>query len=65
MPDIQLIVTMTDTGQVGVQGPIDNPILCYGLLEIARQSIQAHIQKKGENLIQPVHGSFGLPPIRS
>ena len=39
---VELKITMDDAGNVGVNGPMDNLILCYGLLEIGRQSIQRH-----------------------
>lgn len=34
----QLVITLKD-GQLSVNGPIDNPVLCYGLLEAARDVI--------------------------
>jgi hypothetical protein len=34
------------TGAVTVNGPVDNGIFCYGLLECARQTIQNHIAAK-------------------
>ncbi len=55
---VELKITMDDTGNVGVNGPIDNLILCYGLLEIARQSVQKHHDTKASNLIQPAKGFF-------
>ncbi len=38
---IVLTITATSDGQVQVSGPLDNKLLCYGLLEIARQQVQA------------------------
>ncbi len=55
---VELKISMDDTGNVGVNGPIDNLILCYGLLEIARQSIQKNHDTKASNLIQPANGMF-------
>ena len=44
---VRLMIVMQD-GRIGVQGPIDNPLLCYGLLESAKDAIRAHIAKKQE-----------------
>ena len=34
------------TGAVTVNGPVDNALFCYGLLECARQSIQHYTEGK-------------------
>ena len=44
----QLLITLDADGRVIVSGPVDNKILCYGLLEAARQVIQEY---KAEKLI--------------
>ncbi len=54
----QLIVTLTPDGNVQVAGPLDNPILCYGLLEYARDAIKNHNQPR----VMPVPGP--LPPTQ-
>ena len=36
------------TGAVGVQGPIQNPMFCYGILEMARQAIQNYAQEQAK-----------------
>lgn len=42
------------TGAVTVNGPVDNALFCYGLLECARQTIQNHIAEKAKgNRIVP------------
>lgn len=56
MPNqITLTITMTPQGQVMVNGPIENKLLCYGLLECARDAIKDYADKAQE------HG--GLIPI--
>lgn len=50
---IELVITMTPDGQVGVRGPIDNLVVCYGLLEIARDAIQAKAAQRGQQRIVP------------
>lgn len=37
---VQLVVTFNpQNGQVGLQGPLDNPMLAYGLLGLAQQEV--------------------------
>ncbi len=52
---IQLVVTLDETGQVGVSGPIQNQMLCFGLLEMAKIAINDHA-KQNQQLVKPVHG---------
>lgn len=42
MPEVtaRLEIILSDNGQVAVNGPIDNRMLCYGLLGVAFDSIQ-------------------------
>lgn len=58
MPNVELKIMMDETGNVGVSGPIENLILCYGLLEIARQSIQKNHETAANRLVQPANGMF-------
>lgn len=49
----QLVITLTNDGQVQVQGPIANKMLCYGMLESARDAIRDFIaaqSKAGEGI---------------
>lgn len=39
---IVLTITASPDGRVDVTSPIGNKILCYGLLEIARQTVEKH-----------------------
>jgi hypothetical protein len=36
----KLIIELLPNGQIAVSGPIDNKLLCYGLLECARDAIR-------------------------
>ncbi len=47
---VALMVTY-HRGQIGVKGPIDNPLLCYGLLESAKDAIRQHAQEKRDSRI--------------
>jgi hypothetical protein len=48
---IVITIVATPDGQVRVSGPLDNKLLCYGMLEIARQQVQAFEQSK---IIKPM-----------
>lgn len=37
-------ITMTDKGEIAVSGPFNNKLLCFGLLEIARDVIRAQAE---------------------
>ena len=36
----RLIITIQDDGSVGVTGPLNNKLLCYGILEAAKDAIK-------------------------
>ena len=35
-----LTITRMENGQVSLQGPISDQLLCYGLLEVARDAVK-------------------------
>lgn len=37
--DITLTITLKPSGEVGLNGPIDNKILCLGLMDLARDIV--------------------------
>lgn len=44
---VQLVITFDQiSGQVNVSGPINNAMLCYGMLEAAKDSIRSFVQKQ-------------------
>ena len=45
-PQTRLVIVMDQQGRFGVNGPIDNMMLCYGLLEMAKDAIRAHHEQK-------------------
>lgn len=58
----QLIITLQNTGQVLVTGPIHDKTLCYGLLGQAADAIRAYVdeQQKSAGLTivrQPLNGN--------
>ena len=60
MPNLiaTLAITMTDDGQVQVAGPIENKVLCYGLLEVAKDIINDATKKSDHRIVTP--GPAGL-----
>jgi hypothetical protein len=55
---IELVISFDQTtGQVGVSGPINDRILCYGLLEMAREAIAKAGQEK-KNGIVPIRANL-------
>lgn len=42
MQPVSLHIRRNALGQVTVEGPLDNPLFCYGLLEIAKDVIRDH-----------------------
>ena len=50
----KLTIIMSPNGTVSVTGPIDNGLLCFGLLEVAKDVIRERIRKKAESGIVPV-----------
>lgn len=47
----QIVVTMTKDGKVSCSGPLDQAMMCYGLLEEAKYQIN-ELRTKKENLFR-------------
>ena len=45
-PSVVLTIEKKPTGEVHVNGPIDNLYVCYGLLELAKDAIRNHNARK-------------------
>lgn len=50
---MQLVIDVSDGGQVSVTGPIENKILCFGLLKVAEQVVAAHGQEQASPILRP------------
>lgn len=59
---VQIIITFDESGALNVNGPIDNRMLCYGMLDMARDIIAERARKAAENLVQPATGVI-LPKV--
>lgn len=42
---INLLIVLMPDGTIGVNGPLENKVLCYGLLESARDAIKDYKPK--------------------
>ena len=42
---MELTIRLLDNGAVQVTGPINDPVACYGLLEMAKDSLREHWAK--------------------
>lgn len=57
----QLVIALYDNGSFGVHGPIDNKLLAYGMLEVAKDTVTKHADKlaaAGVNIIQAPPGAM-------
>lgn len=52
----KLVITLSQDGQVKIAGPIADKILCYGLLRIAEQLVEAY---------EPPPQGTGIVPVPS
>ena len=60
MATIRLIIEWNGPGTpVNVNGPIQDKLLCYGLLEMARDAISAYVAPPAPQLVFP---KVTLPP---
>jgi hypothetical protein len=53
-PRAELVIRLTQNGQVQVSGPVHDKFLCYALLENARDTIKDHVDKMNRSAIVPV-----------
>ena len=42
---MQLLIMMDEAGNIGIEGPIEQKMLCYGLLDCARDAIKDYNDK--------------------
>lgn len=49
---VQLIISVMPNGSVNVTGPIQDKLRCYGMLECARDAIQAFKAQSGHTLVR-------------
>lgn len=54
----ELKITIDDKGAVAVSGPIDQTLFCYGLLEIAKDTVRAHNAESAKKIQKPGFGDL-------
>ena len=52
-PMVKMIISIHQNGQLVVENIPPNKIMAYGMLEVAKQSINEYFDKLQNNLIQP------------
>lgn len=57
---MELKIVVDDSGAVQVSGPIDNKVVAYGLLEVAKEAIATH-HLQSQNKIQPAPAGLIIP----
>ena len=57
----QLVITLEDNGQLNVNGPLDNLLMCYGMLQLAHDSIKDYAVLKQQRVRLATPGS--MPPL--
>ena len=53
MNKISIIIELDEKGVVSVIAPVENRILCYGMLKVAEQIIEKGVPAKESKIIQP------------
>jgi hypothetical protein len=53
---VELKITVDDAGNINVNGPIANKMLCYGMLEMAKDAIKKFSEKQSP-IVQVAPGS--------
>ena len=60
MPEVTLTLKMNANGAVTAEGPIDQPVLCYGILEAAKYAIQKFNDKRNSPIVTAPASSLEL-----
>jgi hypothetical protein len=62
LTQVTLTITIdTMTGQVNVNGPINDRLLCFGLLEMAKEAINAHkVQQEKQIMVARPLSMIGM-----
>ena len=52
---ITLKIELEENGSISISGPIHDKILCYGLLESAKDAVREHVAKEATKRIIAPH----------
>lgn len=50
----QLVITLLADGRVGFSGPIENKVLCYGLLQMGLEMVSKHEAQEQPRIVRPM-----------
>lgn len=56
---VELRITFSNEGEIRVHGPIHDKILCFGLLELAKDAIKNYKPEEKQNIVVP---TLVMPP---
>jgi hypothetical protein len=57
-----LTITLDDNAEISVQGPIGNKLICYSMLELARDAIKDHHDRARRVMDPPRIAIVGAMP---
>ena len=60
----RLIIELKDNGQIEVSGPIENKVLCYGMLGAAHDAIRDYVANKASGIIAAPHPLLNLQAMK-
>ena len=47
----QIVITLDAQGRCNVQGNIDNKLIAYGMLDLAKEAISEHHKRQGPGIV--------------
>jgi len=53
MQEFELLVKYNADGSVSVNGPINDRLLCYGMLEMAKDAVRDYNKERESKIIKP------------
>lgn len=54
MPPITFAITRNPDGSISINGPIQDKMLCYGLIEMGRDAVRTYHEQANKTAIQVV-----------
>ena len=60
---VQLIIQIEDNGKFNMVGPLDNKVVCYGLLQLAIEAVSKHVPAEKPAEPAPVEEPQQFPAL--
>jgi hypothetical protein len=57
----QLVITLDESGNVGINGPLENRLLCFGMMEMAKDGINKKHDADQKRIVQVAPGTTLRP----